>query len=569
MKLSTYLAPTLREVPSEAEAPSHQLMLRAGLMRKLASGVYTFLPLGLKVLEKVKRIVKEEMDAIGCQEMLMPAILPAEPWQETGRWGIYGSEMFKLKDRKGRDFCLGPTHEEIVTLHVRQEVSSYRQLPMLLYQIQTKYRDEIRPRFGVIRAREFLMKDMYSFDRNEQMFEISYKKAFDAYCKILKRCNVTYVPVEADTGAIGGSSSHEFVVQADLGECRYAQCPKCNYAANIEAAKADRRNDLQKEDHENLCLVDTPNQKTIEDVACFLNKPQQKLIKSMIYKADDKFVMACIRGDDEICEPKLKKTLKSQKIELATPEETEIITKSAVGFAGPIGFDGPIIADLEVINSMAMVAGGLQKDKHYTGVSHGRDWKETMVGDIREIKDSDPCPKCGAKMTVQTGLEVGHCFNLGTKYSSSMNATFLDEDGTSKPFIMGCYGLGISRAIAAIIEQHMDVDGIIWPISVAPFHVIVVPLNTKDDLVSKTAEEIYNKLIQAGVEVIIDDRDLQAGVKFKDADLMGFPLRIIVGKKIKEGLVEIKDRETKETFTMPPSNVMEFVHQKIAESIKA
>ncbi len=568
MKISTLFAPTLREVPSEAEAKSHQLMLRAGYIRRLAAGVYTLLPLGQRVLEKIKNIVREEMDAIGCQEMLMPAILPAEPWQETGRWEIYGNEMFRLKDRKGRDFCLGPTHEEIVTLHVRDEVKSYRQLPLLLYQIQTKYRDEIRPRFGVIRAREFLMKDMYSFDTGIETFEKSYKKAFGAYCRILDRCSVTYVPVEADTGAIGGTSSHEFVVQTEQGECKYAHCSACGYAANVEVAKASKRSDVPQDAGDAvLKLVDTPNAKTIEDVAVFLGKQPVKLIKSMVYKADDRFVMVCVRGDDEISETKLKKTIGAKNLELASQDDTEKVTKTVVGFAGPVGFDGTVVSDLELIGSKDMVCGGLSKDKHYVGVSYSRDWKEKAFADIREVKDKDPCPHCGKEMKVATGLEVGHTFNLGTKYSAKMNATFLDEEGKEKPFIMGCYGLGVSRCMAAVVEQNNDDDGIIWPPAIAPYLATVVPVNVKDEQVRGVANDIYEALQKEKVEALIDDRDLQAGVKFKDSDLYGFPFRVTVGKKIKEGLVEVRNRRTKETLTMSPDEAIAFV-VKQAKAIK-
>lgn len=569
MKISNLFSPTLRETPSEAEAKSHQLMLRAGYIRKLAAGIYTMLPLGKRVLEKIIKIVREEMDAIGSQEMLMPAILPAEPWQETGRWEFYGNEMFRLRDRKGRDFCLGPTHEEIVTLHVRDEIKSYRQLPILLYQIQTKYRDEIRPRFGVIRAREFLMKDMYSFDTSNETFEISYQKAFNAYCRILDRCSVTYVPVEADTGAIGGSSSHEFVVQVEKGECRYAHCKSCGYAANIEIAKASRRNDIPHafKDFE-LKLVDTPNAKTIEDVAVFLGVQPIKLIKSMIYKADKRFVMVCVIGDDEISETKLKKAIGSQSLELASQEDTERVTKTVLGFAGPIGFDDTIICDLELIGSKDMVCGGLSKDKHYIGVSYGRDWKEKVSADIREVKDKNHCPYCGKEMTVATGLEVGHTFNLGTKYSSTMNAKFIDEEGRENLFIMGCYGLGISRCMAAVLEQNNDNDGIMWPKSIAPYLAIVVPVNIKDEQVLSVANRIYEELQKKNVEILIDDRDLQAGVKFKDSDLYGFPFRITVGKKIKDGLVEVRNRRTKETFTMPPNEAIEFIVKQANNSIK-
>ncbi|NTU60830.1 MAG: proline--tRNA ligase [Caldiserica bacterium] len=567
MRISKYLAPTLREDPVEAEAPSHKLMLRAGYIRKLAAGMYTMLPLGFRVQEKIKNIVREEMNRIGCQEVIFPVILPAEIWMESGRWFQYGDEMFRLKDRKGRDFCLGPTHEEIVTYHVKNEVKSYRQLPMMIYQIQLKYRDETRPRYGVIRSREFLMKDMYSFDKDDEGLNSSYKLAFGAYCKILERLSVDYVPVEADTGLIGGSSSHEFVVDAENGECKYAKCPACNYAANVEVAKAGKR-DLQVGNDSEMKLVDTPSQKTIEEVANFLKLPGHQLIKSMIYKADDRFVMVCLRGDDEIAEPKLQKVLGAKNLELASPEDTEKVTGTVVGFAGPVGFKGYILADSELLGTKDMVCGGLAKDKHYVGVSHERDWNQSAYGDIRETKDGDKCPHCGQTMTVKTGLEVGHCFRLGTKYSGAMNATFLDEEGKEKPFIMGCYGFGVSRAIASIIEQHHDDDGICWPTQIAPFTAIVIPTNVADPVVSENAEKLYKDLQEAGIETLIDDRDDRPGVKFKDADLMGFPLKITVGKKISEGLVEIKTRRTKEMSLVAVNDVVNFVKDFIKKETK-
>jgi prolyl-tRNA synthetase len=567
MRISKYLAPTLREDPVEAEAPSHKLMLRAGYIRKLAAGMYTMLPLGMRVQEKIKRVVRQEMGRIGCQEVVFPIILPSEPWIESGRWFQYGDEMFRLKDRKGRDFCLGPTHEEIVTHHMKNEVKSYRQLPMMIYQIQLKYRDETRPRFGVIRAREFLMKDMYSFDKDEESLNTSYKLAFDAYCRILERLSVDYVPVEADTGLIGGSSSHEFVVDAENGECRYAKCPVCRYAANVEVAKAGKR-DLPIGNDSEMKLVDTPNQKTIEEVAKFLKLPAHQLIKSMIYKADDRFVMVCLRGDDEIAEPKLQKALGAKSLELASPEDTEKVTGTVVGFAGPVGFSGYIFADGELLGTKDMVCGGLAKDKHYTGVSHERDWKQAAYGDIREAKDGDNCPNCGQTMTVKTGLEVGHCFRLGTKYSGTMNATFLDEEGKEKPFIMGCYGFGVSRAMASIIEQHHDDDGICWPTQIAPFAAIVIPTNVTDSVVMDNAEKIYKNLQDAGIETLIDDRDDRPGVKFKDADLMGFPLKITVGKKIVEGQVEVKTRRTKEMSLVAVNDVVGFVKEFLQKEMK-
>ncbi len=568
MRRSNFYSPTLREVPVEAEAISHKLMLRAGLVRRLSAGIYTMLPLGKRVLENVISIVREEMDSIGCQEMLMPALLPSEPWKETGRWDLYGSEMFRVVDRKSREFCLGPTHEEIVTLHVRDEVTSYRQLPLMLYQIQTKYRDERRPRFGVIRSREFLMKDMYSFDTDVEAHQKSYKTAFESYSRIFAKCGVTSIPVEADTGAIGGSESHEFVVQAENGECRYAHCSSCGYSANVEIAKSGKRQDIGSEIDEELELIDTPGTKTIEQVSQLLDVNAKKLIKAIVYRLDGKFAMVLVRGDDEISETKLAKSTGANHIEIASQEETEKLTKAPLGFAGPIGFDGFIIADIELMDSADMICGGLTLDKHYVGVSHGRDWKQKVYADIREVKEGSQCPNCGEKMTVQTGLEVGQTFTLGTKYSNPMNCNFLDQNGKSKPMIMGCYGIGVSRTVAAVIEQNNDDRGIIWPVSVAPFKVIVIPTNIKDEKIVETAEKLYSELKSTGVETIIDDRKDRAGAKFTDAELMGFPLRITVGKKLVDGLVEVTIRRTCETKVMEPDRIVEFVKEFITEAVK-
>ncbi len=569
MRRSKYFSPTLREVPVDAEAISHKLMLRAGLIRRLSAGIYTLLPLGKRILENVTKIVRDEMDEIGCQEMLMPALLPSEPWEESGRWDLYGGEMFRVKDRKGREFCLGPTHEEIVTLHVRNDIKSYRQLPLMLYQIQTKYRDERRPRYGVIRAREFLMKDMYSFDVDEETHEKSYKIAYDSYCNIFEKCGVTYIPVEADTGAIGGSASHEFVVEAENGECRFTHCKECGYSANIEIARFGKRADINKEVDEELKLIDTPNEKTIDQVVKFLDKNPNKLIKAIIYKVDEKFVMALVRGDDEISETKLKKILGATAIEIASEEETVKVTNTPLGFAGPIGFDGFIVADDELIDSAGMICGGLAKDKHYIGVTHGRDWKQKVYADIREIKNGDTCPNCGKVMEISTGLEVGQTFTLGTKYSSVMNCNFLDQNGKSKPMIMGCYGIGVSRTVAGIIEQNHDDKGIIWPVRIAPFKVVIIPTNIKDESIVNAAEKFYEDLKTAGIETMIDDRKDRPGVKFNDAELIGFPLRIVIGKKLAENLVEVTIRRSCETKLMEPEKVLPFVQEFIEESLKA
>ena len=565
MLLSKMFVPTLREDPSDAESISHKLMLRAGLIRQISSGIYVFLPLGFRVLNKVINIVREEMNRIGAQELLMPALLPKEPWDETGRWDVYGDELFKLKDRKGRDFCLGPTHEEIVTLIIKNTVNSYKNLPILLYQIQTKFRDEIRPRFGVMRSREFLMKDLYSFHDSWDSLSESYKKIFNAYKKIFDRFRLKYIPVEADSGAIGGKVSHEFVAESEIGECEFVVCEKCRYAANVEAAKSKLIKPEEEKD-EPLELVHTPNIKRVEEVTSFLKVPAHRLLKSILYIVDGESVLAIVRGDDEINEVKLKNYLKAKEIRLATEEEIEKHTGAPLGFTGPIGFNGRIIVDKRAEGIKGGVLGANKKNYHYKGVSFGRDFESEEIVDIREVKEGDLCPVCGSPLKKKIGIELGHTFQLGTKYSESMKAYFQTKEGELKPFIMGCYGIGMARIIAATIEQYHDDKGIVWTKEIAPYHIIIIPLK-EDEKILVDSKEIYEKLLHGGFEVVYEDRPLSPGEKFKDADLIGFPYKLIFGKGyLKDGLIEVKRREDGEVFKVKPEDIEEFLRKEIYES---
>ncbi|TYQ15164.1 UNVERIFIED_CONTAM: prolyl-tRNA synthetase [Acetivibrio alkalicellulosi] len=555
MRVSNMFIPTLREVPAEAEIASHKLMLRAGLMRKLASGIYSFLPMGYRVFRKVEQIVREEMDRAGAQELIMSALLPAEAYQASGRWEVFGAEMFRLKDRGGREFCLGPTHEEIFTETVKNETRSYRSLPLTLYQIQTKYRDERRPRFGVMRSREFVMKDAYSFDRDEANLDISYKKMYEAYCKIFDRCGLDYIVVDADTGAMGGSGSQEFMVKSSIGESGIAYCNACGYAANDEKAECIPENCCcgQKEaccEQLEYEKVATPNARTIEELMEFFKCDAKEFAKTLIYKADDKIVAVMVRGDRELNETKLQNTLGCIELEMADAETVKKVTGADVGFAGPVGINVDTIVDLEVAGMKNFVTGANETGFHYKNINIDRDFKATKVADIRTICEGDKCPKCGAPVKVELGIEVGHIFKLGTKYTQALNCIYLDENGKENPMVMGCYGIGINRTMAAIIEQNNDDNGIIWPMSVAPYHVIVVPVNTGDELQMELAQKIYSELMEAGVEVLLDDRNERPGVKFKDADLIGIPVRITVGKKAAEGIVEYKLRSKSEFSDM-------------------
>ena len=546
MRLSKYLLPTLREVPAEAEIPSHQLMLRAGLIRKLASGVYGYLPLGLKVLRNVERIIRDGMNRHDAQELLMSALLPKEMFEVSGRWEVFGPEMFRLKDRNDRDFCLGPTHEEIFTDTVKSNIRSYKQLPVTLYQIQTKYRDERRPRFGVIRSREFIMKDAYSFDRDEAGLDVSYKNMYDAYREIFDEMQLNYLVVDADSGAMGGSGSQEFMVKSDIGEDTIAYCEKCNYCANEEKAICIAPESISDAPMAEVNKVHTPNAGTIEDVTNFLGKTAQDFAKTIIYKADDKFVAVMVRGDREVNDTKVVNALGGAiEFDLAPLDDLMRITNAKAGFAGPVGLDIDVYVDHEVAAMKNMIVGANETDYHLENVNIERDFTPTVIGDFRNIEEGDLCPICKAeRIKTCRGIEVGHIFKLGTKYSKSMDCTFLDENGKEQVPIMGCYGIGVSRCLAAIIEQNSDENGIIWPMSVAPYHVIVVPVNTKDDTQREMAEKLYSTLSSKGIETIIDDRNERAGVKFNDAELIGIPLRITVGKKAGEGIVEFKERKT-------------------------
>lgn len=543
MKMSNMLISTLREVPAEAEIDSHKLMLRAGMIRKMAAGVYNYMPLGLKVLKKVEDIVREEMNAAGAQEFLASAIIPAELWQESGRWDAYGAEMFRLKDRGERDFCLGPTHEEVFTDIARNEIKSYKQLPLNLYQVQTKYRDERRPRFGVMRSREFVMKDAYSFDKDQKGLDISYDKMHDAYVKIFNRCGLDAKCVAADSGAIGGANSAEFMVKSEVGEDDVVFCTNCDYAANIEKATA-KLEELEKEELMEAKKIATPDSRGINEVAEFLNISPKKTVKTLLYNVDGKIVAVFVRGDREVNEVKVANASNaSGDIEMASHEEYIKAAGCDIGFAGPIGIKVDLIlVDEEVKNMYNFVVGGNETGYHIQNVNYGRDFEGT-VSDFRNVTEGDMCPDCGGKLTIARGTEVGHIFKLGTKYSESMNANFIDEGGKEKPFIMGCYGIGVTRTMASIIEQHHDENGIVWPLSVAPYHISVIPVNVKDEEQVKVANELYEQLVGMGVEALLDDRNERAGVKFKDSELMGIPMRVTVGKKIGDGEVEFKLRD--------------------------
>ena len=548
-------APTLREVPSDADVVSQQLMLRAGFMRKTANGLYSFLPLGWRSIKKIEAIVREEMDRASAQEIMMPILQPAEIWKESGRWNAYGAEMMRINDRHDNEFCLGPTHEEMITTLVKNEINSYRQLPVNLYQIQSKFRDERRPRYGLMRSREFIMKDGYSFDVDEAGLDESYKSMYDAYTRIFTRCGLTFRPVEADSGAIGGSGTHEFMAIAEAGEADIVYCTKCDYAANIEIGKPG----IMKQDEEalqELSVVDTPNASTIEDVAEMLNLPLHKTIKAVVFSIDGKVVLAIVRGDHEVNEVAVQHAvLGSVEPEMATPEELEKVGLTA-GFISPVGLkqteEFAIVVDESVMETYNVCGGANKKDAHYININPKRDFnvEDIIVAPIRLITDDDVCPTCGGALEHAKGIEVGQVFKLGTKYSEALQATFLDQNGRPNPMIMGCYGIGVSRTLAAAIEQYHDENGIIWPRSIAPFEAVIVPINAKDEALMSTSKTIYSALQDAGVDVLLDDRKDRAGVKFKDSDLIGYPLRITVSKNtLENNEVEIQIRKSGEAIT--------------------
>ncbi|WP_462325070.1 proline--tRNA ligase [Desulfoplanes sp.] len=554
MHFSKYYVPTLKEDPAEAEVISHKLLLRAGMIRKLTSGMYTYLPLGLRALNKVGRIVREEMDKAGALEIRMPMVQPADLWQESGRWDFYGKELLRIKDRHGRDYCLGPTHEEVVTDLIRGEVRSYKQLPLNLYQVQTKFRDEIRPRFGLMRGREFVMKDGYSFDVDEDGANESYKKMYDAYVAIFSRIGLEFRPVEADTGAIGGSYSHEFMVLAETGEDTIAVCSGCDYAANLEKAEVTcAAGGVCSACGEEIVEKATPGKHTVEEVAEFLGVEPQRILKTLLFDVDGESVAVLVRGDHEVNDCKLKALVGGDVCEMATPEQVGAWTGAPVGFAGPVGLNvGKIYADFEIQAATDWVAGANKADTHVMHVDISRDVKLTGYADLRQITDQDVCPRCGAPITMPRGIEAGHVFKLGTKYSEAMNACFLDENGKEKTMIMGCYGIGVSRVVAAAIEQNHDDNGMMFPPSIAPFEVSLLALTgAKDDELKEKAVELHDILEGMGIEVLLDDRKERPGVKFKDADLMGAPMQIVLGKKgLKNGVIEAKNRKTGEKIEL-------------------
>lgn len=585
MRMSKMFVQTLRDFPSDAEVMSHKLLVRAGFIRKLTSGVYNYLPLMWRVLKKVEKITREEMDAAGAQEMLMPFVQPEELWKESGRWDVYGKELMRLKDRHDRGMCLGPTHEEVITFVAREGIKSYKQLPVNLYQIQSKFRDEVRPRYGLLRGREFIMKDAYSFDATQEGLEKSYKIMADAYYKIFERCGLETKAVQSDSGAIGGAVSHEYMVLIDdtennAGENDVFFCKNksCGYAANanhavsvLEPAEVDGA----KFGFTELKKVDTPDTTSIEELEKFLNVPATVILKSMIYIADKKPVMALIRADKTFEETKVMNAVGANEIRSAAPAELADIFGASKGFVGPMGIENvkipadyegekiQVVADLTAKEMKNFVIGANETDRHFVGVNLEDLGKDVIFADIRLVEKGEKCPDCGEPLFVTKGIEVGNIFQLGTKYSEKMNAVFTDENGKERPFIMGCYGIGISRTAAAAVERHHDEYGIKWPLAIAPYHVDVVPVNTGEEKQMKIAEEIYKKLLEKGVEAVIDDRDERAGVKFKDSELIGFPFRITAGKTVDEGLVEFKIRETGEVLKITPDEAVEKVAQAV------
>lgn len=567
MLASRLYSPTLRELPADAVVVSHQYMLKAGMMRKIGNGIYSFLPLAWRSIQKVEKIIREEINKTGAQEIMMPIVQPAELWQKTGRWDVFGPEMFKLKDRNDREYCLGPTHEELVTSLIQMDTTSYKQLPVSVYQIQNKYRDEKRPRFGLMRSREFIMKDGYTFDADEEGLDKQYKLMYDAYTRIFTRCGLTFRPVIADSGAIGGSGSHEFEVLADSGEADIVYCENCDFAANIEAVdpltvKCDIHNDKEKE------LVETPGQHTIEMVCDFLHAPVAQSVKAVVYNVDGLVVLAMVRGDHEVNETKIQHIYNAINVDMASDEDLKKVGLTA-GYISPIGLkrtkDFDILVDPTVMEMQDACCGANEKDKHYIHVKPARDFTDVRVETIRQIQEGDVCPHCGGKIVRCRGIEVGQVFKLGTKYSEALHATFLDNQGKSHPFVMGCYGIGVTRTVAASIEQNHDDDGIIWPVAIAPYEAVIVPANNKSEEVMAAARKLYEDMEDSRDEVVLDDRNERAGIKFKDADLIGYPVRVTIGKKWQQsGCVEIKIRRSGEVVEVP----LEEAKDKVLEILK-
>lgn len=558
----------MKETPAEAEVISHRLMLRAGFIRKLTAGIYSYLPMGLATIRKIENIVREEMNRAGAQELLMPMVQPADLWMETGRYEKYGPELLRFHDRHNRESCLGPTHEEVITDIARKELHSYRDLPINLYQIQTKFRDEIRPRFGLMRGREFVMKDAYSFDVSDEMASESYQIMHEAYTRIFKRCGLDFRAVQADSGAIGGSFSHEFMVLADTGEDTIVICNDCEFAANMEKAAVVLRDNSGEEPLAELEKIETPGKRKVAAVCEFLDIEPTQLVKTLVFKADGEPVAVMVRGDREVEEVKLKNLLGVAEVEMAEDKEVFDATGVPTGYLGPVGIPIKLVADQEVVAMKNFYVGGNEKNFHMKNVNHGRDFEAAAVADLREITTDDPCPECGGSLGLTEGIEVGHIFKLGTGYSESMNATFQDKDGQEKPFVMGCYGVGVTRVVAAAIEQNHDDDGIMFPVPIAPYPVVIVNLGINDEEINGAAEKLYSDFISAGIEVMLDDRDERPGFKFKDADLLGFPYRVTVGKGFKKsGMIEIRTRTSGEIEEMLPSDVVKALCERISDAL--
>lgn len=570
MKMSKMYMPTLREVPAEAEIPSHQLLLRAGMIRKLVSGVYTYLPLGYRVIRKVEQICREEMDAAGSQEFLLSALQPRELWEASGRWKDFGPEMWRVTDRNAREFCLGPTHEEYFTSVIKDEIKSYKQLPLNIYQIQTKYRDEKRPRFGLMRGREFIMKDAYSFDKDEEAMVKAYEIMWEAYDKIFSRLKLKYKIVQGDTGAMGGKVSHEFMAMSEVGEGLVAYCDHCDYAATDE--KAEVIYNIKDDDAEVLDMerVLTPNVKTIEELKEFLNIEKSKLGKALVYKAAGKAVVAIIPGDRELNEVKLANYLGigGHELELGDEEIVKSITGADKGFAGPVGLskEARLLVDSRITKMTNIVVGGNETDYHIKNVNYGKDFNGEIVDDLLLVVEGDICPKCDSPLIMDRGIEVGNIFQLGTKYSDSIGAKFLDENGKEKTFVMGSYGVGVTRSVAAVVEQYHDENGIVWPLVIAPYHIIVTVVNIKNEEQMNLGEKLYNEFIKLGYEVLLDDRNERVGVKFKDRDLIGIPIRVTVGKMAGENVVEYSLRTSEEKVEINANEVKDLV---LSEFVKA
>ena len=565
MRQSRTLIPTLREVPADAEAKSHQLLLRAGFIRQNTSGVYSYMPLANKVIQKIQAIVREEMEKINAVEMLMPALQQAETWQESGRWYTYGPELMRLKDRHGREFALGATHEEVITSIVRDEVKSYKRLPLTLYQIQSKFRDEKRPRFGLLRGREFIMKDAYSFHSSAESLDETYNDMYQAYTNVFTRCDLNFRPVIADSGAMGGKDTHEFMALSDVGEDTIAYSDQSSYADNIEMAEVAEVAEAKHEEMKELQEVHTPGVKTIEELAAFLNVSPADCIKSMLLKADGRFVLILTRGDHEVNDVKVKNLLNAETVEFASAEEVVELIGTEPGFVGPVGLHPEIevYADFAVKVMANAAAGANKADYHYQNVNISRDAGEVTFADLRFIQEGDPSPDGKGTIHFAKGIEVGQVFKLGTRYSEAMNATYLDENGRAQPMLMGCYGIGISRTLSAIVEQHHDDKGLIWPLNVSPYDLHILALNMKNDAQAQLAEKLYEDFKAKGYDVLFDDRAERAGVKFADSDLIGLPVRITVGKRADEGVVEVKIRKTGESFEVAVDELSDFIEKQM------